>query len=95
MDRCKEVAEGGVAFLLERLVTHRYVENTYGTPVSMHFNPFDSEHLERIESAIHTPVGLMLNGGFSAIMSKVSIYACYRTNTRRHLLRSTSAVVLG
>ena len=94
MDRCKEVAEGGVAFLLERLVTRRYVENTYGTPVSMHFNPFDSEHLERIEFAIHTPVGLMLNGGFSAIMSKVGIYACYRTN-RRRLLRSTSAVVLG
>ena len=56
---------------MERFVTHRQIKHAYGTPVSMRFNLFDPEHFERMEAAHPTPMGVMIDGGFSSIMPKV------------------------
>ena len=90
--RCKEVAEGGAVSRLTleaaegsavsslslkvKLVKRYKVERTYGTPVSVRFNPLNPEHVKRTDAAYPTPFGLMIGGGFSTIMLKVKPRAC-------------------
>ncbi|KAI0708747.1 hypothetical protein C8T65DRAFT_740129 [Cerioporus squamosus] len=66
----KAVAEGAIWHYLERFVAYRIAKATYGTNVSIDFDPSDPEHRAQ-EGNMHLgPVGLMLDNGFSAILKK-------------------------
>ena len=54
------MADGGVAFYLERFVSHRVLKYTYGTDVAIPFLPFLPEHKERADLVKMGPQGPML-----------------------------------
>ena len=67
------MADGGVAFYLERFVSHRVLKYTYGTDVAIPFLPFLPEHKERANLVKMGPQGPMLIDAFSVILKKVSM----------------------
>lgn len=69
--RGKAVSEGAIVYYLEHYVSSRKAPATYGTPVCIQVNPFDSEHHKRIDLAIPSMAGLHFEDGFSTLVNKV------------------------
>ncbi|RDX46339.1 hypothetical protein OH76DRAFT_1485585 [Lentinus brumalis] len=66
----KAVADGAIWYYFERFVSYRIAKSTYGTSVSVEFDPSDPEHRAQQGSMHLGPAGLMLDNGFSAILKK-------------------------
>ncbi|KAI0738324.1 hypothetical protein C8Q80DRAFT_1262843 [Daedaleopsis nitida] len=67
----KAVANGAVSFYLEHFVSARIMKITYGTNVSVDFDPSDSEHRARKHDKYMRPSGrVMLRNAFSIILKK-------------------------
>ncbi len=70
--RSKAVADGAIWHYFERFVSYRIAKATYGTSVSVEFDPSNPEHRAQQGSMHLGPAGLMLDNGFSAILKKVN-----------------------
>ncbi|KAI0738318.1 hypothetical protein C8Q80DRAFT_1275832 [Daedaleopsis nitida] len=68
----KAVASGAVSFYFDQFVSSRVVKATYGTSVAVPLDPEDREHLARLQAQKFklSPLGLMSDAGFSAIVKK-------------------------
>ena len=72
--RSKAVADGAIWHYLERFVSYRIAKVTYGTSVSVDFDPSDPEHRAHERSVHFSPAGIMLDNGFSPILKKVCLF---------------------
>lgn len=71
--KSKAVADGAVSYYLDHFVEARMSKVTYGTEVSVLYNPEIHEHLARSSSTFTYPDGTRcLPGAFSEILQKVA-----------------------
>lgn len=66
------MAFGAISHYLDHFVVGRIVRYTYGTRVSVAFNPSDPEHRKRAQKAFLGVTGLRLDGVLSASLLKVA-----------------------
>ncbi|KIJ17541.1 hypothetical protein PAXINDRAFT_167554 [Paxillus involutus ATCC 200175] len=67
----KAVADGGVSFYIDHLVSSRAARFTYGVKCSIGYKPQDPEHVARRATAYHSLSGhLVLPNAFQSILTK-------------------------
>ena len=70
--RNKAVAEGAVSFYIDHFVAARVSKLSYGTDVSVPYQPFNPEHLARSYNKYENLSGkTMISGLFDVILPKV------------------------
>jgi len=70
--RSKAVADGAISYYLDQFVVGRVVRCTYGTPVSIKYDPSDPEHCRRSHEKYQGVSGLRLDV-FHPTLFKVAI----------------------
>ena len=87
MIRAKAVANGAVLHFLDRSVTGRMLDISYGTSAMVPFIPFLPRHRERMDLVRPGPRGPMIGPIFSCIAKRVNFscryYECSVTEFRR------------
>ena len=68
----KAVAEGAISFYLDRFVAARVARWTYGSPLSVHYDSSNAEHLSRRSQTYVNEAGwTLLPSGFKSLLEKV------------------------